>query len=104
VYIGGQWILLILRIYLSSLVKIAHGKMAQMLLLQIFSNAFCTYMSIECENLVNDLSTINPSDDFFYFVLKILNLFNSANLEQIKFHFHIYFHTLSQHINDIFFY
>jgi hypothetical protein len=43
--------------------------MAQMLLLQIFSEMHSTYMS-ECENLVNDLSTINPSDDFFYFVLK----------------------------------
>jgi hypothetical protein len=38
-------------------------------------------MSIECENLVNDLSTINPSDDFFYFVLRYL-ICLIANLEQ----------------------
>jgi hypothetical protein len=54
---------------LSSLVKIAHGKMknSDVAVANLFGNAFCTYMSIECENLVNDLSTINPSD-FFYFV------------------------------------
>jgi hypothetical protein len=33
-----------------SLVKIAHGKMAQMLLLQIFSKCILPYMSIECES------------------------------------------------------
>jgi transglutaminase-like putative cysteine protease len=68
VYIGGQWILFdpTHLSNLSSLVKIAHGKDgSDVAVANLFGNAFCTYMSIECENLVNDLSTINPSDDFF---------------------------------------
>jgi transglutaminase-like putative cysteine protease len=68
VYIGGQWILFdpTNLSNLSSLVKIAHGKDgSDVAVANLFGNAFCTYMSIECENLISDLNTPYPSNDFF---------------------------------------
>jgi hypothetical protein len=77
--------------------------MAQMLAVaNLFGNASVP-MSIECENLVNDLSTINPSDDFFYFLLKILNLFNSQIYSSKISFSHIFSYLITTHINDIFF-
>jgi transglutaminase-like putative cysteine protease len=68
VYIGGQWILFdpTRLSNLSSLVKIAHGKDgSDVAVANLFGNAFCTYMNIECENLNGDLHTVYATEDFF---------------------------------------
>lgn len=68
VYIGGQWIIFdpTHLSNLSSLVKIAHGKDgSDVAVANLFGNASCTYMNIECENLTGDLGPLYSSDEFF---------------------------------------
>jgi hypothetical protein len=55
---------------LSSLVKIAHGKDgSDVAVANLFGNASCTYMNIECEKLNGDL--IYASDDFFFYFIEM---------------------------------
>lgn len=68
VYIGGQWILFdpTHLSNLSSLVKIAHGKDgSDVAVANLFGNATCTYMKIECKNLTNDLKPLYPCNEVF---------------------------------------
>lgn len=68
VHIGGQWILFDpTRLSdLSSLVKIAHGKDgSDVAVANLFGNASCTHMNIECEKLNGDINPLSASDDFF---------------------------------------
>jgi len=67
-YLGNKWILFdpTRLSSLDSIVKIAHGKDgSEIAVANIFGNAFCTYMNIECERLNNDSEPHTPSEDFF---------------------------------------
>lgn len=68
VYLGNKWILFdpTRLSTLDSLVKIAHGKDgSEIAVASIFGNAFCTYMTIECESLNPNSETLPLSDAFF---------------------------------------
>lgn len=68
VYLGNEWILFdptrLAR--LDGLVKIADGKDgSEVAVANIFGNAFCTYMQIECESIEENFKPFYPSEDFF---------------------------------------
>ena len=67
VYLGNSWILFdpTRLSNLSSLVKIAHGKDgSEVAVANLYGNAFCTYMNIECEIIDTDVEPFCISDDF----------------------------------------
>lgn len=67
VYLGNNWILFdpTRLSSLNSLVKIAHGKDgSDVAVANLYGNAFCTFMNIECENLDESPTPFSLSDDF----------------------------------------